>query len=154
MAELKEQEERLRFLISRIDSEIVKFQKSLNTVEEKQSRLNEAIIKRGLQEVPINITPHSAEKQNLHQEIKQHIMDLNKLKNYINGKLEVVIKEEELIEDLKKEHGKNVSLHKLESGEFEINYKDEETEKAYNQINVSKKLINQLKKSIQDIVKE
>ena len=154
MAELKEQEERLRFLISRIDSEILKFQKLLKSIEQKQSKLNEAIRERGLQEVPINIVPHSEEKENLREEIKQHIMDLNKLKNYINGKLEVVIKEEELIEDLKKEYGQSVSLHKLDSGEFEINYEDKETEKAHNHVKTSKKLVNQLKKSIQDIIKE
>jgi len=149
--DLKEQEERLKFLISRIDSEIEKFKKIQSGVGERKDELDGAITKKGLQSVPINIAPHSMDKSNLFDEIQQHILDLNKLKNLINGRLEVVIKEEELIQGLKEKYGKSVSLVKGESGEFEVAFKNEETEEAFNQIKTSRRLIEQLKESLKEL---
>ncbi|MFH1586272.1 MAG: hypothetical protein ABID38_00270 [Candidatus Diapherotrites archaeon] len=149
--DLKEQEERLKFLISRIDSEIEKFKKILAEVEGKRDELDNAITKKGLQSVPINIAPHSMDKRGLYEELQQHILDLNKLKNLINSRLDVVIKEEELILGLKEKYGKSVNLEKNEGGEFEVSFKDAGTENAYSQIKNSRRLIEQLKESIKEL---
>ena len=151
MPTLKEQEERLRFLLSRVDAEAEKFQKIISLLDAKENALNEEITDAGLQTVPINIAPHSATESNLYDEVRAHLMELNKMKNFLSGKLNVVIKEEELIGKLNKKYGKNVQLKKLGSGEFEIDFKDAESEKAYAQLNASKKLIAQLKESVSEI---
>ncbi len=149
--DLKEQEERLKFLISRIDSEIEKFKKVLIGVESKREELDKAITKKGLQSVPINISPHSLDKSGLYEELQQHILDLNKLKNLINSRLDVVIKEEELILGLKEKYGKSVNLEKNDGGEFEVSFKDTETESAYSQIKNSRRLIEQLRESMKEM---
>lgn len=152
MGELKDQEERLRFLVSKVDSEIKKFQGLLDTAETLGGELDEAVRKEGLQSVPIAISPHSEESEGLAEELKQHIMDLNKLKNLINAKLNLVIKEEELIEGLQRKYGNKVSLKRISGGDFEINYADDKTDNAFNQLKNSKKLIAQLKDSVDKIV--
>ena len=76
------------------------------------------------------------------------------MKNYLSSKLELVIKEEELLEELKKKHGDNVELLKNPAGEFEIVYTDSETDDAYNKLKASRKLVSDLKASMKDIIKE
>jgi len=154
MVELKEREERLRFLLSKIDSEIEKFKKISGLVDGKRQALSTEITKKGLSEVPLEIRPHSGEEQGLTEEITKHLLELNKMKNYLSSKLELVIKEEELLEELKKKHGDNVELLKTPAGEFEIVYTDSETDDAYNKLKASRKLVSDLKVSMKDIIKE
>ena len=148
MPDFREQEERLKFLISRINSEISKFEKIQQSMAKMQEKLNTAITQKGLLKVPIDIFPHSEDKQSLYEELRQHVLDLYKLKNLISTKLDLVIKEEELLADLQKEYGTKVELQKLPTGEFELRYHDTETEEAYNAIRTSKKLVSQLRETI------
>lgn len=154
MVELKEKEERLRFLLSKIDSEIEKFKEMQASVEERKMSINRDITSKGLSEVPLEIRPHSDEQDGLGGEVNRHLMELSKMRNYLNGKLELVIKEEELLKELKKKHGNKVSLVKTDEGEFEIVYEDSETEEMYDKLKASRKLIADLKSSMKDIIKD
>jgi len=152
--ELKAQEDRLRFLVSRIDSEIKKFQDMLSLLEGKQSNIQNMIKKQGLEPVPIRINPHSMSTQNLIAEMQGHLMELNKLKNYLSQRLNEVIKEEALKEKLLREFGEKIQIKKLPSGEFEIDYSDPETLNLFAQIQASKKTINQLRENLAEVEKE
>ena len=154
MVGLKESEERLRFLLSKIDSEIEKFKGISDLVYNKRQAISTEITKKGLNEVPLEIRPHSTEEPGLTEELTKHLLELNKMKNYLSSKLELVIKEEELLKELKKKHGDNVELVKNPAGEFEIIYKDSETDDAYNKLKASRKLISDLKASMKNLLKE
>ncbi len=153
-ADLKQQEETLKLLIKKIDSEIVRFEKIKTEVGVKRAKLEESVNTAGLQPVPIEIAPHSGTGENLEQEIKQHILDLNKLKNFINGKLNVVIKEEELLNELQKKYGKEVGIKKIPGGEFELTFSDAETKKAFAALQKSKKMLSTVKRSVQSLTEE
>jgi SMC interacting uncharacterized protein involved in chromosome segregation len=154
MPELKEQEERLRFLLSKVDAEISKFESLVKSIDAKQDSLTAQIRDAGMQSVPIRITPHSEATENLYDEINAHLMDLNKLKNLLSSKLNLVLKEEELFAKLNKKYGKSVDIERSPSGEFEILYKDDDTSAAFSQLSTSKKLIDQLRGSVKDIIAE
>lgn len=151
MPTLKEREERLRFLLTKVDSEIDKFESLLGSAENLQSELDAEIRGTGLQSLPINFTPHTEGQRDLQDELKQHILSLNKLKNLINKKLKKVIREEELLEGLQKKYGDKVSLKGAGKGELELIYKDEETEKMFSRLKNSKKMISQLKESVNSL---
>ena len=148
--ELKEQEDKLRTSLSRIDSEISKFKSILNTVESKKEQITKTITKKGLEEIPVVILPHSPDESNLYEELKMHLDDLKQLKNSVKAKLDLVVKEEELIAQLKKEHGEKVDI-KVFDDKFNVDYKDIDTEYAFGQLNTGKKLLDQLKNNIKEI---
>ena len=152
--DLKQQEEELKLLIKKIDSEIADFEKLKTAIDVKKATLGEAVNKAGLQPVPIDVVPHSDSSRDLEEEIKQHILDLNKLKNFINGKLKVVIREEELLNELQEKYGKEVGIKKLPGGEFELTFSDKETEQAFAKLQKSKELLSTVKKSVQSLVEE
>ena len=154
MPELKEQEDRLRFLLSKVDAEISKFESLVKSIDLKQGQLTAQIRDAGMQSVPIRIMPHSDATQNLYDEPNQHLLELNKLKNFLSSKLNLVLKEEELFSKLNKKYGNNVEIDRNPAGEFEIRYKDEDTSAAYTQLSTSKKLIEQLRGSVKDIIAE
>lgn len=151
MAVLREEEDRLRFLVSRIDSEIEKFTKMLKELEEKQLVVQNEIEGHGLQPIPVKIKPHSEETENLLVDMQNHIANLNKMKNFVSQKLNIVIKEEELVESLRDKFGEAVSIKKLPSGEFEIEYSDQDTLMLHSQIQAGKKIVEQLRKSLEEL---
>ncbi|MCX8158108.1 MAG: hypothetical protein N3D73_00380 [Candidatus Diapherotrites archaeon] len=154
MEDLKDKEERLRFLLSKIEDEIDRFSKMQEIIETKNRELFVEISKKGLTETPLEIAPHSDGHQSLLDEVREHILELNKVKSYLSAKLDLILKEEELIEALKKKYGNNVNLLKRADGVFEISYTDEETKNTYLKLKASKKLLSDLKSSIGDLVKE
>ncbi len=150
MADLKEREERLKFILSKVNTEIEKFGKIQSALEARQDELSEAVAGKGISNIPVNITPHTESSENLYEETRQHIMELTKLKSLIETRLNLVIKEEELIAELKDKYGDNVSLAKLPTGEFRLEFKDEKSEDAFEQLKMSKKMVGQLRESVQD----
>ena len=152
--DLKQQEEELRLLIRKIDSELANFKRLKDKVGVKRAKLEKSVSKAGLQPVPVEITPHSGEDANLEQGINKHLLDLNKLKNFINGRLKVVIREEELLAKLQSEYGEEVGIKKLSGGEFELTFADGETQAAFEDLQKSKKLISIVKKSVQTLSEE
>lgn len=154
MADLKREEEDLKILIKKIDSEILRLQSVLEEIESKQSNIQMAVTRTGLQTIPINIYPNSNDNADLVGELKQQILDLNKSKNFLNSKLDITIKEEELIAELKKQFGEAVSLKKSPEGVFEVDFKDNETEKAFSELSKSKKSLEEIKSAYQKILGE
>ncbi len=152
--DLKKEEEELKLLIKKIDTEILKLQALLEEAESKHSNIQIAITRTGLQTIPINILSASNDSIDLVSGLRKQILDLNKSKNFLNSKLDVTIKEEELIEELKKQFGESVSLKKTMQGDFEINYHDKETDKAVLDLEKSKKTLEEIRKSYQNILEE
>ncbi len=153
-AALKQQEEELRLLIRKIDTEIVAFEKLKTEVSVKKAKIEKSVNVAGLQPVPINIAPHSGSADNLVRELEQHVLALNKVKNFINGKLKVVIKEEELLAELQKEYGKEVNIKKHPNGEFELVFSDDGTKAAFKALEKSKGMLETVKKSVQSLTEE
>jgi len=153
MAGLKEREERLKFILSKVNTETEKFRKILSSLEARQEELSEAVSGKGISNIPVNITPHTESSENLYEETRQHIMELTKLKSLIETRLNLVIKEEELIAELKEKYGDNVSLAKLPTGEFQIEFRDGKSEDAFEQLKMSRKMIGQLRDSVHETSK-
>lgn len=154
MVDLKKEEEELKLLVKKIDSEILKIQNILEEIDTKQNNIQIAVTITGLQAAPINIFPHSDNEQNLAEELKQQILELNKSKNFLTSKLDIAIKEEELLAELKKQFGEAISLKKTRSGEFELEFKDKETQKAFDELEKSKKSLKEIKEIYQNIIEE
>lgn len=148
MPGFKEDEEKFRLLIRKIDLEILKFQKLKSTLLDKQQNVSTAVRGTGFEAIPVRMVPHSDSASDLLSEIDNHMMSLNKLKNFINMKLDSLMEEEELLDELKKKFGNNVEIKKLDRGEFEINFTDSDTKKAYEEIKKSAKLVEEIKNTI------
>jgi hypothetical protein len=151
---LKQQEEELKLLIKKVDSEIAKFERLRAEIGAKKEMLEKSVIDAGLQPIPVNISPHPTESTDLEYDIRQHLLNLNKIKNFINGKLNVVIKEEELLAELEKAYGKKVGIRRLSGGEFELIFSDSKTQGAFNELQKSKKILSAVKQSIQKLTNE
>jgi len=147
--DFKETEDRLRFLITKIDSEILRFSGIKHELEERQDSFNKALKSEGMQPVPVIFQPSSGAKDLL-DEVTDHILELSKLKNLVAQRLNLVIKEEELLEKLRKKHGESVSLKHLPSGEFEIVVDDDGTKQVFSQLQASRKNIASLKTVVQE----
>ena len=148
--DFKEEEERLRFLISKVDSEILRFSEIKQKMEERQEDFNRSLRIEGMQPVPVIFQPSSSSKDLL-DELTEHILELNKLKNLVAQKLNLVIKEEELFQKIRQKHGSDVELRKLPAGDFEIVVNDAQTQQAFSQMQASRKNLAGLKKTIQEL---
>ncbi len=151
MNKLEQKEEELRMFIKRIDSEIQKFTKLKENICSKKSSVETSLRKLNLEPVPIRIEPSPNSNRNLEREIEEYLLELNKMKNYINTKLKAVLKEEQLLESLKKRFGESVDIKKAKEGDFEITYYDNESEFTGNELNKSKKSLQEMKKAIDKI---
>ncbi len=151
MVELKEEEKRLQFLLSRIDSEIEKFTNLLKIIETKQTDLQQSVTKQGFEPIPIKFKPHSGESQNLMDEIQDHLNQLRQLRNLTNQKLNIVVKEEELDIALHKKYNQNASIQKTANGDFEIIYTDQDLLYLYSEIMSGKKITNLVREELQKI---
>ena len=149
--DLKRQEEGLKLLLRKTDSELARFEKIHQGVEARKEELNKAVVKAGLQSVPFDIGPHSENSKTLDLEIKTHILELNKIKNFINAKLNVVIREEELLLELQKRYGKSVGVRKLSGGEFDLTFSDKETKAAFSELQKGKKTLSAVRKTLQGL---
>lgn len=151
---MKQQEEELKLLMRKIDSEIASFERLNVEVGAKREKVEKAVSAAGLQPVPIEIMPHSNESHNLGQEIKQHILELNKIKNFINSRLNVVIKEEELLVKLQQKYGKDIGIKKTGAGEFELTLSDKDTAAAFTELQKSKKMLSNVRQTVQSLTEE
>ncbi len=151
---LVQEEEKLRVLIRKIDSEISRFEKLKNEIGSKRAKLENDVKKVGLQPVLIKILSSAKSDENIETEINKHILDLNKSKNFINTKLNVVIKEEELIEGLRKKYGKDIDVKTIAKGDFELILSDKGTALASKELAKSRKMLLTVNKSLQAIAEE
>ncbi len=149
--DLKRQEEELKLLLRKADSEIARFEKIYQGIEARKEELNKAVEGAGLQSVPFEIGPHSDGSRNLDLEIKNHILELNKIKNFINAKLNVVIREEELLLELQRKYGESVGVRRLPGGEFDLTFSDKETKAAFSELQKGRKILSEVRKTLQGL---
>jgi len=152
--DLKQKEEALKLLLRKVDAELAEFEKLTGRVEVKRTNLEKSAHAVGMQPVPVDIGPNSGNGGNLEDELKRHVLELNKLKNFINVKLNRVIREEELLEKLKAEYGKSVGIMQLPGGEFELTFSDAATKEAFKKLQNGRKTFANVKEAVKGIVEQ
>ena len=152
--DLGQQEEELKLLIRKIDSEIDHFETMKDEIRAKRASLERDVKEAGLQPVPIQIVNKEGSEENLEYEIERHILELNKTKNFISSKLNLVLKEEEFVAGLQKKYGKEVGIKKISKGDFELVFADKATAIASNELAKSKKMLSTVKQSIQSLTED
>ncbi len=143
--DLNEKEERLRFLLSKIDGELTKFKEIKITLDKKKQELNTDLSK--LDASGTSISFYSDEQENVAEYVNSHTLELENLKNYIANELQKIIKQKSILETLKKKYGDKVTVEENQLGGFKIKYTDNDIISAAQTTNLSKKLVQNLKET-------
>lgn len=147
--ELKEREEVLQALLKKIDADIDVFTKRLEKLHEKHDELSGVVLDAGLEPVPISF--QAGKNTDVISELESHVLELNKLKNLLSMKLRRILQEEDLLEHLQNEYGKNVTFKRNAKGGVELNVQDKDAEDAYVQLQQSKKKLDELREQIHEM---
>ncbi len=150
MVDLKEQETELRLFLQSVEEQIEKFNRLKEMFAEKRDSIREAMQQHNFSLVPVKISTEQCE--DVLAEIEQHLLELNKLKNYLGVKLKQIIEEEQLLESLKKKFGDTLEIDEAEHG-FEIKYFDSEAKQAFEELQKSKEKISHIKSTLRKIEK-
>lgn len=149
--ELKEREEVLQTLLKKIDADVDTFTRRIEKLQKKHDELSEVVDDAGLEPVPISFTTPYAKVSDVLNELESHVLELNKLKNLIGMKLKRLLQEEELLDHLQNEYGKNVSFRRNNKGGIELQVQDKDVDAAYNELLDSKKRLESLRGEIHEI---
>ena len=147
--ELKEREEVLQALLKKIDADIDVFTKRLEKLHAKHDELTGVVMDAGLEPVPISF--QAGKNADVIGELESHVLELNKLKNLLSMKLRRILQEEDLLEHLQTEYGKNVTFRRNTKGGIELNVQDNDAEDAYAQLQLSKKKLDELREQIHEL---
>ena len=150
--DLSEKEERLRFLLGKIDNEVSKFRNIKNELDTKKQELSKEISKSGVDNVSINL--YSDTQDNIVEFVNSHVLELENLKNYISSELNKTVKRKDLLASLRKKYGDKVTVEETQFGEFRIKYSDKDVTDAAQITNLSKKLIRNLKETAMSVKKD
>lgn len=148
--ELKEREEVLQSLLKKIDADIDLFSRRMEKLQKKHDDLSDVVDDSGMEPVPISFVPAQG-KADVLNELAIHILELNKLKNLVGMKLKRLLQEEELLEHLQSEYGKNVSFKRSTKGGVELQVMDKDADSAYGELLESKKRLESLRGQIHEI---
>ncbi len=148
-AELKVQEEALQSLLKKIDGDVDKFSRLVEKLHGKHEDLNDVVIDAGLSPVPIHFV--AGKSEDVLKEVESHILELNKLKNLIEMRLKRIFQEEDLLEHLQENYGKNVSFKRNLKGLVELQVDDADAKNTYVQLQESKKKLDILREQIHDL---
>ncbi len=148
--ELKEREEVLQTLLKKIDADIDLFTRRMEKLQKKHDDLSDVVDDSGLEPVPISFIP-SQGKMDVLNELEVHILELNKLKNLVGMKLKRLLQEEELLDHLQSEYGKNVQFKRSIKGGIELQVLDKDADSAYGELLESKKRLESLRGQIHEI---
>jgi hypothetical protein len=148
--ELKEREEVLQSLLKKIDADIDLFSRRMEKLQKKHDDLSDVVDDSGMEPVPISFVPLQG-KMDVLNELEVHILELNKLKNLVGMKLKRLLQEEELLEHLQSEYGKNVSFKRSTRGGVELQVMDKDADSAYGELLESKKRLESLRGQIHEI---
>jgi len=143
--DLNDREERLRFLLSKIDSELSKFKEIKNNLDKKREDIAKDLEK--LNATDANISLVADDQENVSDYINGHVLELENLRNYISGELQKTIKQIEILAEMKKKYGNKVTVEETQFGGVKIKYTDEDVLNAAQTTNLSKKLVQSLKDS-------
>jgi division protein CdvB (Snf7/Vps24/ESCRT-III family) len=147
--ELKEREEVLQALLKKIDADIDVFTKRLEALHAKHEELNGVVLDAGLEPVPISF--QAGKNADVIGELESHVLELNKLKNLLSMKLRRILQEEDLLEHLQTEYGRNVTFKRNARGGVELQVQDADAEDAYVQLQISKKKLDELREQIHEL---
>lgn len=148
--ELKEREEVLQSLLKKIDADIDLFTRRMEKLQKKHDDLSDVVDDSGLEPVPISFIPAQG-KVDVLNELEVHILELNKLKNLVGMKLKRLLQEEELLDHLQSEYGKNVQFKRSTKGGVELQVMDRDADSAYSELLDSKKRLESLRSQIHEI---
>lgn len=146
--ELKQREEALQALLKRLDADIDLFTNRLEKLRKKHDELTSVVLDAGLEPVPISFS--SGKDADVLKGLEDHILELNKMKNLIQMKLKRIIQEEDLLDHLQSEFGKNVSFKRNAKGGIELQVKDLDAETAYDELEQGKRKLEQLRNQIHE----
>ncbi|MEK6902959.1 MAG: hypothetical protein AABX02_05235 [archaeon] len=144
--ELKQREESLQAFLKRLDVDLDLFTHRLESLRKKHDELTGVVLDAGLEPVPISFA--GGKNADVLKELENHILELNKMKNLIQMKLKRIIQEEDLLEHLQSEFGKNVSFKRNVKGGIELQIKDLDAETAYDELEQGKRKLEQLRSQI------
>ncbi len=144
-ATLKSQEEELRLFLQSVEEQIEKLQQLKEKLLEKRDEIKEELQKHELAVVPVRLA--SSEAEDLLASVEDHLMELNKLRAYLNSKLKKVIEEEKALELLKGKFPGSIEV-KQHDHSFEIVYKSNDTENAFEFLKKSKEKISGIKDAL------
>jgi len=154
VANLGKQEKKLRLYMKTVEGQIAKFESARRVLQESEDEIREEIVNKSFSPTPISLKPHDDYPGDVYQEVQNHLLDLNKLKNYISIKLKEVIKEEELLQSLKAKFGENIDFEKPKRGEFEIVYSDQNVKDAFDNLKNGREKIRLIKESLNEMSSE
>lgn len=146
--ELKQREESLQALLKRLDTDIDLFSQRLEKLRKKHDELTSVVLDAGLEPVPISFA--SGKNADVLSELENHILELNKMKNLIQMKLKHILQEEDLLDHLQSEFGKNVSFKRNAKGGIELQVKDLDAETAYDELEQGKRTLEKLRNQIHE----
>jgi len=142
MVLLKEQEDELRLFLQSVEGRIAKLEQMKEKFAEKRDSIREEMQAHDFAMVPVKISV--AECDDILEEIEKHLIELNKLKNYLSVKLKKVIEEEKMLEALKQKFGNSVEIEQADQG-FEVVYRDEEAKQALEELKKSREKTMEIK---------
>ena len=151
MPGLKEQEQQLRLYMKTVDEQIQGFELVRKSLQERMDEIREEITKHSFSPTPISLKPKADFEGDVYADVQRHLLELNKLKNYISIKLKEVVKEEELLQSLKGKFGESIDFEKPKRGEFEIVYTDEKVENAFDRLKNGKEKVKLIKDSLNEM---
>ena len=151
MSELKEQESKMRLYLSTVEAQIHKFEALKKTLQIREDEIREAIATHSFSPAPISLKPNNTYDGDVYADIQQHLLELNKLKNYISIKLKEIIREEELLSILKSKFGESIDFEKQSRGDFEIVYSDKHVIDAFEHLSNGKEKIKMIKDSLSEM---
>ena len=151
MTRLEEQEKQLRLYLRTVEGQIKRFESTKKTLQEREDEIREEITKRSFSPTPISLKPKQDYGGDVYAEVQQHLLELNKLRNYISIKLKEVVHEEELLQSLRGKFGDSIDFEKQKRGEFEIVYSDQSVRDAFDSLSNSREKVKLIKDSLNEM---
>ncbi len=149
--ELKEREEVLQAFLKKIDADIGVFTRRMEKLQSKHDELSGLVDEAGLEPVPISFNSQYSKSGDVLSDLESHILELNKLKNLVGMKLKRLLQEEELLDHLQSEYGKNVLFRRTSKGGIELVIQDKDADATYGELQESKKRLESLRSQIHEI---
>lgn len=151
MADLKEREKQLRLYLKNVESQIKQFESTKKMLQELEDEIRGEITKHSISPTPINLKPSDSYDGDVYGDIQHHLLELNKLRNYISMKLKEVVQEEELLESLQSRFGEKIDFEKPKRGEFEIVYSDQRVKDAFDKLKAGQEKVKLIKDSLSEM---
>jgi len=151
VADLKEQEKQLRLYLGTVDGQIKQFESLKKILQEREDEIREEITKHSFSPTPISLKPHEEYDGDIYAEVQHHLLELNKLKNYISIKLKEIIHQEELLGSLRAKFGESIDFEKPKRGDFEIVYSDSQVKEASEKLSNGREKVKLIKDSLNEM---